>query len=156
MPIKYQKETDPAQKVRTVRLGMTPYRRQAREKGGRQRYRLALLYFAVFGVLILSFASAISERRAQRADAVQTGVGRIVSLEAPVDATKSDAMGQVGIAFPADAAEPAIANWAVPFELWQQLAMDDVVAVRYEGGRNAPYRLLDAGYVALPRDDTLD
>lgn len=156
MAVKYHRDTDPAEHARTVRLGMTPYRRQAREKGGNQRYRMALLYIAVFAVLLLTFASAISERNRQRERAPQIGVGRIIALEAPPEPGQRDAMGMMEIAFPADAADPAQASWAVPVDLWQALVVGDRVAIRYEGGRDGSYRLLDAGYVALPRDDAID
>lgn len=156
MPVKYQRETDPAQDARTVRLGLTPFRRQDREHGGQQRYRLALLYIAIFAVLLLTFASAILERNAQRANVVQSGVGRIVALEAPEGDRAENGMGIMRIVFPVGATEPARASWEVPFDLWEQLAIDDRVAVRYEGGHNASYQLRDAGYVALSRDDAID
>jgi len=156
MPVKYRRDSDeeraPVRRDWTRRL--TPWQRQqAKGNGdGALRWRMVMLYLAAFGVVLLLYGGALLGRAVAPEGEAGTGEGEVVR-KGPVEEEEGEPLGTVDIRFPIGERDPVTAVWSVPAPLWEDLHVGDRVAVRYERDGAGAWRLLDAGYIALPHGD---
>jgi len=161
MAVKYRRERDErgeeaVDDLLTARRRRAPWQRQRRDGMGELRWRVVLLYLAVFAVVFMLYAGSLLAPIFGPSTEVITGVGRILSKESTDATLDGEPMGLVLVAFPADGNPVGQARWEVPLPLWEALQPGDLVAVRYRQLWSREWVLLDAGYVALPKGEPVD